>query len=228
METALTHLAASPKLVLYLREIERMLADEQRNRERFYNTITEQQKAEFINGEMIMHSPVKKMHNDACSLLLNLVANYVRVHQLGFVGFEKILIALTRNDYEPDVCFFGQHKARTFTPDQMKFPAPDFIAEILSPSTEANDRGVKFEDYAAHGVQEYWLLDPQTATIEQYHLVDGAYQLVLKSNNGTVTSIAIAGFVVAVRALFDEQENLRALQALLAAPSSASNLPVAS
>ena len=42
----------------------------------------------------------------------------------------------------------------------MKYPAPDFIAEILSPSTDERDRGIKFEDYAAHGVGEYWLLDP--------------------------------------------------------------------
>ncbi len=43
---------------------------------------------------------------------------------------------------------------------QSKFPAPDLIVEVLSESTEANDRGIKFEDYAAHGVVEYWIVDP--------------------------------------------------------------------
>ncbi|MEY4539280.1 MAG: hypothetical protein RLZZ306_1037, partial [Bacteroidota bacterium] len=31
---------------------------------------------------------------------------YSDIHQLGFVGIEKIMITLTRNDYEPDICFF--------------------------------------------------------------------------------------------------------------------------
>ena len=53
---------------------------------------------------------------------------------------------------------------------QVGKPAPDFIAEILSDSTASVDRGVKFQDYAAHGVGEYWIVDPVQQTIEQYRL----------------------------------------------------------
>jgi Uma2 family endonuclease len=53
---------------------------------------------------------------------------------------------------------------------QMRFPAPDFIAEILSPSTEENDRNIKSTDYAAHGVSEYWIIDPAYRIVEQYLL----------------------------------------------------------
>jgi Uma2 family endonuclease len=68
------------------------------------------------------------------------------------------------------VCFFDNAKASTFQPEQMIHPAPDFVVEILSTSTEARDRGIKFEDYAAHGVREYWLVDPEGETLEQYLL----------------------------------------------------------
>jgi Uma2 family endonuclease len=98
----------------------------------------------------------------------------------------------------------------------MKFPAPDFVAEVLSPSTEQADRGVKFQDYAAHGVGEYWILDSDAARLEQYLLDGESYTLAIKAGDGTVTSLAVTDFTIPVRALFDEAENLAALERLVA------------
>ena len=50
----------------------------------------------------------------------------------------------------------------------MQFPPPDLVVEVLSESTEKRDRGVKFEDFAAHGVGEYWMIDADKETLEQY------------------------------------------------------------
>ena len=127
--------------------------------------------AEFINGEAIMHSPVKRRHLTASKLLENLLQNYVLVHDLGEVDTEKALVGMTRNDYEPDICFWNKETASTFDDDMMVHPAPDFIVEILSKSTASKDRatsvgGIKFEDYAAHGVREYWTIDPVRKSIE--------------------------------------------------------------
>lgn len=36
-----------------------------------------------------------------------------------------------------------------------------FVAEVLSPGTAQNDTGRKFAAYELHGVQEYWILDPE-------------------------------------------------------------------
>ena len=199
----LERLYASPRLAAYAEAINARMEDEARRRQAFFDQITEDDKAEFINGEVVAHSPVKLRHASVGQHLFALLSAYVNSHELGFVGFEKILVSLTRNDYEPDICFFGRDKADAFTPDQMRFPAPDLAVEVLSPSTEANDRGVKFEDYAAHSVAEYWLVDPDTETIEQYRLADDAYELVMKSKSGDLESAAVAGFVVPVRAIFD-------------------------
>ena len=178
--------------------------------------MTENDKAEFINGEMVMHSPVKLRHNEAVRNLLVLLSIHVQQRDLGLVGFEKLLISLTRNDYEPDLCFFCVEHAIDFAPDQMRFPAPDFIVEVLSPSTEANDRGVKFEDYAAHGVAEYWLIDPVSETVEQYLLESDVFILQIKARTGTITSLAVAGFEIPIRAIFDAAEHAAALQQLFA------------
>ncbi len=50
--------------------------------------------------------------------------------------------------------------------------APEFIIEILSPSTSRKDRMLKFDLYERAGVKEYWLVSPQDKTIEIFVLDD--------------------------------------------------------
>ena len=40
--------------------------------------------------------------------------------------------------------------------------------EIISESTKDRDYGIKMTDYALHGVKEYWIVDPENLTVEQY------------------------------------------------------------
>jgi Uma2 family endonuclease len=74
---------------------------------------------------------------------------------------------------------------------------------------------VKFEDYAADGVQEYWMAEPDREEIEQYVAREGRYELVAKFTEGTIRSVAIPGFEFPVRAAFDDLANLNALRELL-------------
>jgi Uma2 family endonuclease len=209
-------LLEAPELALYQNEIRARLEDEQRRREKFRDELLPDVKAEFINGEIIVHSPTTVRHSSVRKQLTELLDVYARIHDIGIVLDEKMLIALTRNDYEPDINFFGREKASKLAPEQLILPAPDFIVEVLSPSTEHRDRGVKFRDYAAHGVSEYWLVDPALEVVEQYENSDGRYKLLLKLNTGTIVSRVLVGFEVPIRAVFDEQENLAALRRLLA------------
>lgn len=85
--------------------------DEAQLRQTFYATLDEGLKAEWINGEMIVHSPVRLQHGDASLQLVFLINLYLQLHPLGKVFPEKVLIQLTRNAYEPDVCFFTAARA---------------------------------------------------------------------------------------------------------------------
>ena len=192
---------AFPEIFQQLKEnIER----EKALRKEYYALIHENIKAEFINGEIVYNSPVKQGHWNVASNLLATLLPYVKSKKLGKVGVEKAMIELTRNNYEPDICFFSKEKAQDFTIDQMLLPAPDFIAEIISKSTEKIDRGIKFIDYAHHGVQEYWLIDPEKETLEQYINQEGQFQLLTKhKTKGEVYSEAIEGYVLALGELWE-------------------------
>jgi Uma2 family endonuclease len=213
--TLLEQMVKSPRLPQFMRELGEILEAEKEKRRLFFEQLREDQKAEFINGEVIVQSPVKLEHEEASSNLVVLLKAYVDVHGLGYVSHEKLLICLTRNDYEPDICYFGAAKAASFKRRQMRFPAPDLVVEVLSPSTERIDRVIKFEDFAAHGVDEYWIVDPHKRTIEQYLLDGPAYAAAFKGSSGKLKSRAIKGLELPVRAAFNSRENVRTLRQIL-------------
>ena len=206
---------SSPCLPDYAEAINTRLQEERRRRQHFYADMSDAEKTEFIEGEVVMHSPARHWHLEAKKHLVLLLDLHVRTKRLGQVLDEKCLCVFPRNDYEPDVVFFGPAKTAGLKPDTLKFPIPDLAVEILSESTERRDRGVKFTDYEAHGVGEYWIIDAEARVLEQYVLSNGAYRLVHKSGTGIVTSALVAGFSIPVPAIFDGEENLKALRGLL-------------
>lgn len=56
--------------------------------------------------------------------------------------------------------------------------APDWLCEILSPSTEQHDRIRKLPIYARHGVRHAWLVDPLLRTVEVLRLEAGVWLIV--------------------------------------------------
>jgi Uma2 family endonuclease len=218
LETRVADLLEAPDAKLVIERVQAILTDESNRRRAFREWLRDDIKAEFINGEIVMHSPVKRRHLDATKYLENLLLNFVMRHDLGTVDSEKALIGLTRNDYEPDICFWNAETAASFVDDQMEHPAPDLIVEILSKSTTGRDRGVKFEDYAAHGVDEYWIIDPVRKSLEQYQLDEAtmAFALnIIHYNNDVLNAITVPGFSISIQAIFDKKANMDALQAIL-------------
>jgi Uma2 family endonuclease len=128
----------------------------------------------------------------------------VKQHNLGKIGIEKVMVRLTRNDYEPDICFWPASISGHFGKTQSAFPAPAFVVEILSDSTKDRDYGIKMADYALHGIREYWIVNPDDCSIEQYLLNQNQYQLAQKLKEGVLKSDVITGFQIEVPLIFEE------------------------
>ena len=215
--TRVAELLEAPDAHLVIDQARAILNDEANRRRAFREWLKDDFKAEFINGEVIMQSPVKRRHLNSSGNLTTLLRVYVQVHDLGEVDTEKALVGMSRNDYEPDICFWNKEIASTFDDDMVVHPAPDLIVEILSKSTASKDRGIKFEDYAAHGVREYWIIDPVRKSIEQNELDPATMAFTpVKTHyiDDTITSLTIAGFTIPVRAAFEKRANLLALKEL--------------
>ena len=217
MSVNIEDLKKQRNLPTLLKELNDFWKTEQQKRTDFYELVHEDIKAEFINGNVIFHSPVKGKHWVTCTRLAGRLSIYVDDNDLGIVGAEKVMIRCTRNDYEPDIVFFKKETSQYFKDDQLIFPAPDLAVEILSKSTKGNDYGIKFEDYAAHNVGEYWIIDTEIESVEQYVLNDSVensdvltdqnreqtYKLYQKlTKTGTLKSFAVEGFEIELKAIF--------------------------
>jgi Uma2 family endonuclease len=61
--------------------------------------------------------------------------------------------------------------------------APDWVCEVLSPSTARVDRVEKLPIYAAAGVRHAWLIDPDLRTLEAFENHDGRWLLLAAREN---------------------------------------------
>jgi Uma2 family endonuclease len=81
----------------------------------------------------------------------------------------------------------------------MRRGVPDLIVEVLSPSTRANDEGIKRELYMSSGVRELWLVDPDVRTVTRVR-PDATDEAL--GEGDTLRSELLVGFEMAVARIF--------------------------
>jgi Uma2 family endonuclease len=77
----------------------------------------------------------------------------------------------------PDIAGWRRQRMPSLPTDAYLTLAPDWICEVLSPSSETLDRGKKLRIYAREGVGNAWLVDPLRRTLEVMSLEAGRWTL---------------------------------------------------
>lgn len=125
---------------------------------------------EIIDGELFMTPRPGPPHLEAASGLLALLGWPFDLDMGGPGGWRmlsKPRVAFGADIRVPDLA--GWRKERYAAPEQGPYTvAPDWICEVLSPSTSRTDRGAKLDLYLAHRVRHVWLIDPRERTIEVF------------------------------------------------------------
>jgi Uma2 family endonuclease len=131
---------------------------------------------EVIDGELFVTPAPGSAHQYCIGELFFILRSWVGPRNLGVLYVVSIGVELGEEDgVEPDLVFVSRERAGIIR-DRGVFGAPDLVVEVLSPSTEARDRGIKMRRYAAAGVPHYWLLNPQTRAIEPFVLGGAGYE----------------------------------------------------
>lgn len=130
---------------------------------------------EMLNGRIVMMSPRPVVnHNRIASNIYRILSDYLEGKKCEPFS-DGIDLYLSKKDrFIPDgmiVCDPNKIKSRGV------FGAPDLVVEVLSPSTMKNDKGYKKDVYEQCGVLEYWLVDVNNKSVEQYLLQDGKFVL---------------------------------------------------
>ena len=134
----------------------------------------EERREELIGGKVVMMSPASVNHTFVSGNIYWLFASYLRGKKCTPISDGSTVFLTDKDHFVPDVMVVcDRDKIRR----DGVHGAPDLVVEVLSPSTMRNDRMGKKEVYQACGVREYWLVDPENRTIEQYLLQDGKLEL---------------------------------------------------
>jgi Uma2 family endonuclease len=80
--------------------------------------------------------------------------------------------------------------------------APEFLIEILSPSTSSRDRHLKFSLYRRVGVKEYWIVEPDTQKVSTHILSNGDYITRIYGETDTVPISVLEGCTIDLAEVF--------------------------
>ena len=78
----------------------------------------------------------------------------------------------------PDLAGWRRERMPSVPEDHRFEVVPDWLCEILSPSTAKKDRVVKLPLYAHYGVAHVWIVDPVAQTLEAFELHEGRWTLI--------------------------------------------------
>jgi Uma2 family endonuclease len=126
-------------------------------------------KHELIDGELFEMAGANKRHNQISSNVMRLLGNQILERQCNIYSSDmRVKITSTGNYTYPDVvAVCGDEQFEDSTEDTLL--NPQLIIEVLSKSTEAYDRGAKFEYYQTiEGFREYVLITQEPFRVEQY------------------------------------------------------------
>ncbi len=82
--------------------------------------------------------------------------------------------------------------------------APDFIIEIISPSTASKDYITKRQLYEKNGVKEYWIVHPIDKVVQRYLLENGKYNISIHEGKGSLEVVTLPGLVIDLDLVFKE------------------------
>jgi Uma2 family endonuclease len=149
--------------------------------------------ADLIDGEKLMHSPVSLKHADLLNFVDSLLRQYIERRKLGKLYREVVAVRLgSRNVFLPDLAFVPNHRLAGLPSAHIPF-APPLVVEALSHHTSDRDTGPKFAAYEEHGVEEYWILDPETLA-HRFYRRQGELLTEFASGEAVIASHTVSGF----------------------------------
>ncbi len=151
---------------------------------------------ELWNGEIIMSPAPHPDHQRIVARFYKKLDRFVEARGLGEVLFSPIDVVLTRHRVvQPDVLYVSKLR-RDIIQKQIN-GVPDLAMEVISEGSWQRDRIQKKALYEQFGLPEYWIVDPDSRSIEVFALVNGGYQLHGKASGAEIVgSKLLAGFEI--------------------------------
>ena len=133
--------------------------------------LPEGRRAELIGGDLYMLATPTRVHQKIVARILTRILNHIEAEHMPCEAYPApfaVYIGGTDDHYnyvEPDISVICDKSKLT---DKGCAGAPDWIIEIVSPSSMQRDYISKLSLYEHSGVHEYWIVNPDSQTVRTY------------------------------------------------------------
>lgn len=152
-----------------------------------YYNLPEDTRAELINGQLYYMAAPSRIHQEILSFLHLEIGSYIRSRngscRVYPAPFAVKLSDDGKNIVEPDISVICDRNKLT---ERGCTGAPDWIIEIVSPSTSSHDYVRKLNLYLDAGVKEYWIVNPMLRSVYVYFLEEDKFRTMAYSFEDTI------------------------------------------
>ena len=153
-------------------------------------------RAEILDGRLVMQARPMPAHDFTSGALNEILRSSFQRGRGGPGGWWIVAepeLHLGDRDFRtlaPDLAGWRRERMPVIVPDRRYDVVPDWVCEILSPSTARSDRMLKMPIYADVGVRHLWMADPVARYLDVYELTDGRWTLVATHGDEGEASVA--------------------------------------
>lgn len=145
---------------------------------RDFLALDEDDRRELLDGRLVETEVPTRTHERVVAALIALLGRWSWTHDVGEVLASGYKLRVDeRRGVMPDVQLYRRGNLPQGQEEGLERGRPDLVVEVVSPTSRSRDRVQKLNDYAALGVPEYWLIDPEERTLERLVLTAGAYTI---------------------------------------------------
>jgi len=131
---------------------------------------------ELINNQLIMSPSPLDVHQVIAGEIYLELSLYLRKNKIGEIRIAPYDVHFSsENILQPDLLFIENKNLDKIRKNGF-YGAPDLIIEILSPSSLKIDYKDKKSVYEKFGVQEYFIVDPESKKVDSFFIKNGKYE----------------------------------------------------
>ncbi|QQE66805.1 hypothetical protein GFS31_35080 [Leptolyngbya sp. BL0902] len=164
---------------------------------------------ELVDGELVAMPPESQRNNAIARRLWAVLLQHLPLERLAYKDTEVAVMGRRARCRIPDLLVHSeesllaiQNQPRATLTHEM--PPPALVVEVVSPG-EANrsrDYRHKRTEYAARGIAEYWIVDPETRQVTICQWVDGQYEDRVFQGDQALQSIVVPQIALTAGQLF--------------------------
>lgn len=155
-----------------------------------YWNLPDGQRAELIDGQLYDMAPPSRIHQKLIMEISAILRDYIRNKNVSCEVYPSpFAVNLNKDDktyVEPDISVICDKNKLT---DKGCSGAPDFVAEIVSPSSRKMDYSTKNALYAEAGIREYWIVDSAKERTTVYRYEEDAAPMIIPFDQPVVVGI---------------------------------------